>query len=203
MDLVNILEENGVFIKIKHVSNSASIIDLPEYNLDMVRAGIILYGLYPSNEVNKDAVKLKPVMTLKTRISNLKTVDMGVGISYGQIFKTQRPSNIATLPIGYADGYTRMLTGKGEVFVNGQRAEVVGKICMDQCMIDVTHIENVNIGDEVVIFGYEKDEYPSVDEIAEKIGTINYEVVCMVGRRVPRVYMSSGEIISMENYLLD
>ena len=203
MDLVNRLEENGVNIKIKHVSNSASIIDLPEYNLDMVRAGIILYGLYPSNDVNKDAIKLKPVMTLKTRISNLKTVDKGVGISYGQIFKTEKASKIATLPIGYADGYTRILTGKGQVFVNGQRAKVVGKICMDQCMIDVTHIENVNIGDEIVIFGYGKDEYPSVDEIAEKIGTINYEVVCMVGRRVPRLYMLNGEIISMENYLLD
>ena len=203
IELVNRLEEKGVNIKIKHVSNSASIIDLPEFNLDMVRPGIMLYGLYPSNEVNKETIKLKPVMTLKTKISNLKIVDKGVGISYGQIFKTEKPSKIATLPIGYADGYTRILTGKAEVFIDGQRAKVVGKICMDQCMIDVTHIENVNIGDEIVIFGYGKDGYPSVDEIGEKIGIINYEVVSTLGRRVPRVYISNGEIISIENYLLD
>lgn len=203
IELVNILEEKGVNIKIKHVSNSASIIDLPEYNLDMVRPGIMLYGLYPSNEVNKETIRIKPVMTLKAKISNLKIVDKGVGISYGQIFKTESPSKIATLPIGYADGYTRILTGKAEVFIDGQRAKVVGKICMDQCMIDVTHIENVNIGDEIVIFGYGKEDYPSVDEIGEQIGIINYEVVCTLGRRVPRVYISNGEIISVENYLLD
>ena len=203
IDLVNVLEEEGVKIKIKHVSNSASIIDLPEYNLDMVRPGIMLYGLYPSNEVNKETIKLKPVMTLKTKITNLKTVDKGIGISYGQIYKTEKISKIATLPLGYADGYTRILTGKAEVFIDGQRAKVVGKICMDQCMIDVTHIKDVKIGDEIVIFGYGKDEYPSIDEIGEKIGIINYEVVCTVGRRVPRVYMSNGEIISIENYLLD
>lgn len=203
MELVKELEERGLYINIKHVSNSASIIDLPDFNLDMVRAGIMLYGLYPSNEVNRKVIKLKPAMTLKAKISNLKTVETGVGISYGQIFITEKTSKIATLPLGYADGLTRILIGKAEVSIRGQRAKVVGKICMDQCMVDVSHIEDVNIGDEVVIFGYGKDTYPHVDEIAEKMGTINYEIVCMVGRRVPRVYISKGKIISIENYLLD
>ena len=203
MGLVNKLEENGMDIDIKHVSNSACIIDLPEFNLDMVRPGIILYGLYPSDEVHKESIKLKGAMTLKAKISNLKTVEKDVGISYGQIFRTEKISRIATLPLGYADGFTRTLTGKAQVFIGGQRANIVGRICMDQCMVDVSHIENVNIGDEVVIFGYDKDEYPKVDEIAKKIGTINYEVLCTLGRRVPRVYISEGELVSIENYLLD
>ena len=203
IEFVNILEEKGVNIKIKHVSNSASIIDLPDFNLNMVRAGIMLYGLYPSNEVNKEIIKLKPAMTFKTKIANLKTVEKDVGISYGQIFRTDKTSKIATIPLGYADGFSRNLTGKVEVCIGNQRAKVVGKICMDQCMVDVSHLENVKIGDEVVIFGYGNDGYPHADEIAEKIGTINYEIVCMVGRRVPRVYMSNEEIIGIKSYLLD
>ena len=203
MEFVSILEEKGINIKIKHVSNSASIIDLPNFNLNMVRAGIMLYGLYPSKEVKKDLIKLKPAMTLKTRIANLKTVDKGVGISYGQIFRTDKISKIATIPLGYADGFSRNLTGKAEVFIGGQRAKQVGKICMDQCMVDVSHLDNIKIGDEVVIFGYGNDGYPHVDELAEKIATINYEIVCMVGRRVPRVYISNEKIVSIKNYLLD
>lgn len=201
-ELVNKLEEKGLNIPIKHVSNSAGIIDLPEFNLNMVRAGIMIYGFYPSDEVNKNNIKLKSAMTLKAKISNLKTVAKGTGISYGQIFITEKESKIATIPIGYADGFTRMLTGKAEVYINGKRANVVGKICMDQCMIDVTEIEDVKLGDEVVIFGYEKEGYPEVDELAAKIGTINYEIICMVGRRVPRVYISDGEIINIKDYLL-
>lgn len=202
-EVLKALEENKVEIPIKHVSNSATIIDLPDFNLNMVRAGVMMYGLYPSNEVNKESIKLKPAMTLKARISNLKTVDKGVGISYGQVFKTEKESKIATLPLGYADGFTRMLSGKAEVFINGQRADVVGNICMDQCMVDVSHIEDVKLGDEVIIFGHGKEEYPHVNEIAEKIGTINYEIVCMVGRRVPRVYVSEGKIVKITDYLLD
>lgn len=201
-ELVNKLEEKGLNIPIKHVSNSAGIIDLPEFNLNMVRAGIMIYGFYPSDEVNKNNIKLKSAMTLKAKISNLKTVAKGTGISYGQIFVTEKESKIATIPIGYADGFTRMLTGKAEVYINGKRANVVGKICMDQCMIDVTEIEDIKLGDEVVIFGYEKEGYPEVDELAAKIGTINYEIICMVGRRVPRVYISNGEIINIKDYLL-
>lgn len=201
--LVNTLGKKGINIPIKHVSNSASIIDLPDFNLNMVRAGVMMYGFYPSNEVDRDTIELRPAMALKARISNLKTVDKDVGISYGQIFVTEKESKIATLPLGYADGFTRMLTGKAEVYINGQRADVVGKICMDQCMVDVTHIKDVKLGDEVVIFGHGREGYPHVDELAEKIDTINYEIVCMVGRRVPRVYISNGQIISIKDYLLD
>lgn len=197
------LEEKGLDIPIKHTSNSAAIIDLPEFNLNMVRAGIMIYGLKPSDEVKLDKVDLKPAMTLKARISHLKTVPKGTGISYGQIFVTERESKIATLPIGYADGFTRLLTEKAEVYVNGKRAKIVGKICMDQCMIDITDIEDVKIGDEVVLFGYGKEGYPHIDEVAEKLGTINYEIACMVGRRVPRVYISKGEIVKIVDYLLE
>lgn len=202
MYIVNALEERGLNIPIKHVSNSASIIDLPEFNLNMVRAGVMIYGFYPSDEVKKN-IELKPAMTLKAKISHLKVVPKGTGISYGQIFVTDKESKIATIPIGYADGFTRMLTGKAEVAINGKRAKIVGKICMDQCMIDVSHIEDVKLGDEVVLFGYGKEEYPHADEVASKIGTINYEVVCMISRRVPRVYMSSGNIVKIKDYLLE
>lgn len=203
INIVNKLEEKGLNIPIKHVSNSASIIDLPDYNLNMVRAGIMMYGFYPSKDVNKEKIILKPAMTLKAKISNLKVVDKGTGISYGQIFVTERESKIATIPIGYADGFTRMLTGKAEVYVKGKRVPIVGKICMDQCMIDVTEVEDITIGDEVVLFGYGKEGYPHVDEIAEKLDTISYEIVCMVGRRVPRVYISEEKVVKIRDYLLD
>jgi alanine racemase len=202
-NLVNALEEKELNIPIKHVSNSAAIIDLPEFNLDMVRAGIMIYGYYPSDEVNKEDIKLKPAMTLKAKISNLKTVEKGTGISYGQIFVTDKKSKIGTIPIGYADGFTRLLTGKAEVYIKGKRVNVVGKICMDQCMIDLSDIEDVKLGDEVVIFGYEKELYPRVEELAKKIDTINYEIICMVGRRIPRVYIKDSEIIKIKDYLSD
>lgn len=203
MKIIENLEEKGISIPIKHVSNSAAIIDLPEYNLNMVRAGIMIYGFYPSHEVNKDRMDLKPAMTLKAKISNIKQVPKGTGISYGQIYITEKESKIATIPIGYADGFTRMLTSKAEVFLKGQRVPIVGKICMDQCMLDITGLEDVNVEDEVVLFGYGEEGYPHVDEVAEKLGTINYEIVCMIGRRIPRVYIENGRIIDIEDYLLD
>lgn len=202
-DMLALLEEKGLNIEIKHVSNSAAIIDLPEYNLDMVRAGIMIYGLYPSEQVDREKIKLKPVMSLKARIAHLKTVEKDTGISYGQIFKTKKRSKIATLPLGYADGFTRLLTEKAQVYLSGKRVDVVGKICMDQCMIDVSELEDVKLGDEVIIFGYGQEGYPHADELAEKIGTINYEIVCMVSRRIPRVYLSKGKIIGVKDYLLD
>lgn len=200
--LVKKLEGHGVKIPIKHVSNSAAIIDLPEYNLDMVRAGIMLYGLYPSHEVNKSRVNLKPAMTLKAKISHIKDVPKGTGVSYGHIHVTEQASKIGTLPIGYADGFTRMLTNKGEAGIKGERAPIVGRICMDQCMIDISHIKNVNVGDEVILFGDGKDNSPHIDDVAEKLGTINYEIVCMVSKRVPRVYIKDAQIIKIRDYLL-
>ncbi|MBU5427416.1 alanine racemase [Tissierella pigra] len=202
MEIINKLENRGLNIKIKHMSNSAGIIDLRDYDLDMVRAGIMIYGLYPSDEVNKEYIVLKPAMALKTKIVHLKTVSRGTGISYGHTFITERESKIATIPIGYADGFTRLLSNKAEVYIRGKRAKIVGNICMDQCMIDVSHIENIELGDEVVIFGYEKG-HPHVDELGAKLGTINYEIICMVSRRVPRVYISDGKIVKIKDYLLE
>ena len=201
MYIVNELEKRGLSIPVKHVSNSAAIIDIPDYNLNMVRAGIMLYGYYPSNEVNKDRVKLLPAMSLKAKVSNVKTVPKGTGISYGLIFVTERESKIATIPIGYADGFTRMLSSKTEAYMKGKRVSVVGRICMDQCMIDVTEIDDVNIGDEVVLFGYEEGAL-SADDIAKRLNTISYEVLCMVGRRVPRIYVKNGNIIDVDDYLI-
>ena len=200
--IVNKLEEKGVYIPIKHASNSAAIMEFPEYNLNMVRAGIMLYGLYPSDKVDKNNIKLKPAMTLKAKISNIKEVSENAGISYGQIFVTKRKSKIATIPIGYADGFTRLLTSKGETFINGKTVPIVGKICMDQCMLDVTDVENVNIGDEVILFG-DGEFGPHIDDISNKLNTINYEIICMVGRRVPRVYVKNGKIVGIVDYLLE
>lgn len=195
------LEKKGLSIPIKHISNSAAIVDLPDINFNMVRPGIILYGIYPSNDVNKKALNLKPVMSLKTKISNIKTLSEEGGISYGFSFRAPKGTKVATIPIGYADGYTRLLSNKGEVLVRGQKTRIIGTICMDQCMIDVTGIDEINIGDEVILFGSDGINEITVDEVAQKIGTISYEVLCMVGRRVPRVYIKDGEITMITDYL--
>ncbi|RKD30070.1 alanine racemase [Thermohalobacter berrensis] len=201
--LVESLEDKGIVIPIKHISNSAATIDLPDYNLNMVRPGIMLYGLYPSDEVNKEKVKLKPAMTLKTHISHVKQVSEGTGVSYGLTFTTDKKSTIGTLPIGYADGFTRLLSNKTEVAIKGKRAPIIGRICMDQSMVDLTDIERVKPGDEVIIMGDGKDNSPHIDEIAKILGTINYEVVCMVSRRVPRVYIKNDKIVCIKDYLLE
>ena len=202
-ELLEKLEVEGIEIPIKHCANSAAIIDMQDYHLDMVRAGIMLYGLYPSDEVNKEDVKLKQVMSLKAKISHLKEIEAGIGISYGLKHVTANQAKIATLPIGYADGFTRMLSGKAEVIVKGKKVPVVGRICMDQCMIDVTGIDALNRGDVVTLIGKEGEQEISVDDVAAKLGTINYEVVCMMGKRIPRVYILNGEIVKIKDYLLD
>ena len=178
------LKCRDIDIPLKHIANSAAILELPQTQFNMVRPGIILYGLWPSNEV-KQTIELRPVMQFKALVSLVKEVPGGVGVSYGCTYVTKRPSRIATLPVGYADGWTRLLAEKASVLIRGHRASVIGRICMDQCMIDVTDIPDVQAGDEVLLFGGE--ELP-VDEIADHLGTINYEIVCMVGKRVPRVY---------------
>lgn len=202
LKLIEDLEKKNIRIPIKHISNSGAIIDLPDYNLDMVRAGIMMYGLYPSNEVKKEKIFLKPAMTLKTTICHIKTVPKGTSISYRRDFTTIKEAKIATIPIGYADGISRLLASKGEVFVKGSRAPMVGRICMDQIMIDVSDINDIMVGDEVVIFGYGEKGYPHIDDIAKQLDTINYEIICMMGRRVPRVYIENGKIIEIEDYLL-
>lgn len=202
MNLCTELTRAGIHIPVKHVCNSAGILQYPEMHLDIVRPGIILYGLYPSREV-AGKIDLRPAMTLKANVIFVKDVDKDTYVSYGRTFRTDRKSRIATIPIGYADGYTRLMSNKGKMLVNGEFAPVVGRICMDQCMLDVTDLEHeVHVGDEVVIFGRQNGACISVDEIAEQVGTINYELVCIIGKRIPRVYLKGGKICSVLNYLL-
>ncbi|ACO83977.1 alanine racemase [Clostridium botulinum] len=198
---INKLEEKNIQVPIKHIANSAAIIDLENTHLDAVRAGIIMYGYYPSNYVLRNNINLKPVMSLKTSIVHIKKVSSGEYISYGGTFKTKRESIIATLPIGYADGYNRLLSNKGKVIVNGKLAPVIGRVCMDQCMIDVTFIENLKVGDVVTIMGEENGVSYTAEDIASQIGTISYEVICNVNKRVPRVYKKDGKIINVVNYI--
>ncbi|KEI95396.1 alanine racemase [Clostridium botulinum A2B7 92] len=200
-EFINKLEEKNIQVHIKHIANSAAIIDLESTHLDAVRAGIIMYGYYPSNYVLRNNIKLKPVMSLKTSIVHIKKVSSGEYISYGRTFKTERESIIATLPIGYADGYNRLLSNKGKVIVNGKLAPVIGRVCMDQCMIDVTSIENLKVGDVVTIMGEENGVSYTAEDIASQIGTISYEVICNVNKRVPRVYKKDGKIINVVNYI--
>mgnify|MGYP000901101129 CR=1 FL=1 len=200
---LGLLKERGVNPKIKHAGNSASLIDLPELKMDAVRVGIIQYGLYPSEDVIKDNISLKPVMSVKTNVVYIKEVDAGTPISYGRRFITKRKSKIATLPVGYADGYSRMLFGKAKVILNGRFAPVVGNICMDQCMIDITDLGDIAVGDEVIIMGGDKGISILAEDLADLLGTINYEVLCMFSKRVPRVYYKGGSLVSVRNYLIN
>ncbi len=203
MSICSELSRVGVHIPVKHVCNSAGIMEYPEMHLDMVRPGIILYGIYPSDEVDRSKISLKPAMTLKANVILVKDVERDTCISYGRTFKTARESRIATIPIGYADGYTRLLSNKGQVLVNGEKVPVVGRICMDQCMIDVTDARHpVSVGDEAVLFGRQGGEEISVGEVASAIGTISYEVLCIIGKRIPRVYIQNGKICNVLNYLI-
>lgn len=182
------LEENGIQIPIKHAANSAGVLNFPSSYFDMVRPGIMVYGLYYSREVAV-AENLQPAMSFRTAIIHLKTVIPETSISYGRTFITEKESIIATLPVGYADGYNRLLSNKGEVLVRGRRAPIVGRVCMDMTMIDVSHVPGVKIGDEVVLFGKQGNAEIPMDEIADKTNTIVNEVACSIGKRVPRVYL--------------
>jgi alanine racemase len=201
MEVVSELEKAGLAIPIKHVSNSAGIIDCPEYQFDMVRAGIMLYGLYPSKEVDHTRIRLKEVMSLKAEIAQVKWVESGEGISYGLKYKAGGPSQIATLPLGYADGYSRLLSFKAQAIVKGQVKPIVGRICMDQCMMEVNGLD-VASGDCVTLFGKAGALEISIDTVAQWLGTINYEVVCMIGKRVPRRYISQGQVVHNVDYNL-
>ena len=193
------LKKQGVEPRIKHVSNSAAIIDLPEYALDMVRPGIMLYGYEPSPDVDLSKVSLKPAMALKARLSNVKTVTKGAGIGYGLTFTTKRPSIIGTLPIGYADGYRRALSNRSWVDFHGDKVPIVGRVCMDQCIIDLTDAEAAQIGDEVILFG--GGCAPRVEEMAKLLDTIPHEVTCAIARRVPRVFLKGGKVFEIHDYL--
>ena len=188
VDFINELRRTGMNPLLCHAANSAAIIDMPETHLDMVRAGIAIYGLYPSHEVNKDRVALKPAMTLKSKIVHLKKVPSGFKISYGSTYQTPKPTTIASIPVGYADGFNRLLSSRGYMLVRGRRAPIVGRVCMDQTMLDVGQIPDVDLEDEVVIFGRQGHESITVDEIAETLNTINYEIVSSLTARVPKIY---------------
>lgn len=191
--LLDRLASRGVKVGLRHAANSGAIMEMPETHLDMVRAGISLYGLYPSEEVDRGRIDLKPALSLKARIVHLKPVTAGTCISYGCTFQTRKPTVIATVPIGYADGYSRGLSNRGTMLVRGQRVPIVGRVCMDLTMIDVGGVPGVSMGDEVVLIGRQNGAGISADEVAATLSTINYEVVAALTDRVPRVYILNSE----------
>ncbi|MGN0447795.1 MAG: alanine racemase [Acutalibacteraceae bacterium] len=196
------LSEKGLNIPIKHMSNSAGIMNFSD-SFDMVRAGIVLYGLYPSDDVEKSYLKVLPALKWVAKISFIKLLPEDREISYGGIYKTDKPRLIATVPVGYADGYPRCLSNIGEVLVGGKRAPIVGRVCMDQFMIDVTDIDGVEVGSEVTLFGTDKGQTLSIEEISGKAHSFNYELICRISRRIPRLYYKDGKQEKAKHYLLD
>lgn len=188
------LEKENIFIPIKHMSNTAGIMEFKEANYNMVRCGIATYGIYPSDEVSKDKVRLIPAMELKTHVIYVKDVEAGVGISYGATYVTDKKRRIATIPVGYADGYSRNLSNTGKVIIHGQYAPIVGRICMDQFMVDVSDIPDVKQGDLVTLLGKDQDACISAEELAAWSHSFPYELVCTIGKRIPRVYIDNDEL---------
>lgn len=188
-----LLEEEGIHIPIHHCSNSAGIIRLQEANMDMVRAGITIYGIYPSDEVEKEPVPLRPVMSLVSHVSHVKTIKAGTAVSYGGTYTAPGDVRLATVPVGYADGYPRLLSGKGWVLIGGKKAPICGRVCMDQFMVDVTDIEGVTVGSLVTLMGTQGEETISVETLGDLSGRFPYEFVCDIGKRVPRVYTYDTE----------
>lgn len=197
---VEMLEGRGIQIPIKHLNNSAGIMNFDEY-FDMCRMGIILYGLYPSEEVDKSLLDIKPVMSWLTHISHIKTLEAGREVSYGGTFKTTEPRVIATIPVGYADGYPRCLSNKGRVIINGQYAPIVGRVCMDQFMVDVTDVDGAELDSTVTLVGKDGDAELSMEEVSNAAYSFNYELPCRIARRVPRTYYKDGKFIKSTNYM--
>ena len=189
------MEKRNVEIPYYDCDNSAGIIDFPDMKHDLARAGISTYGMYPSEEVNRDAVDLKPVLSLVSHVIFVKTVEPGTSISYGGTFVAPKQMKVATIPVGYGDGYPRSLSNKGCVLIHGKRARILGRVCMDQFMVDVTDIPEVQFMDQAVLIGEDQDDRITVDELAELSGRFNYEFVCCLGKRIPRVYTSGGQIV--------
>lgn len=198
---VDSLSQLGINFTVRHCSNSAAILNFPEMNFDMVRAGIILYGHYPSKEVRRP-IKLLPVMELKAVISMVKEIPEGTPVSYGGTFISDKRKTLATVPIGYADGYPRLVSNKMYMLVDGKKAPVLGNVCMDQTVIDVTGIEGVREGKQITVFGTDNGTYLDVSQIADKAGLLNYEILCGLSRRVPRVYVKDNKIIETTDYML-
>lgn len=192
--------ELGLTIPVKHCSNSAAILEMPQANMDMVRAGITTYGLYPSEEVSKDIVPLRAAMSLYSHIVYCKTIHAGQSVSYGGLFTAQKDTRVATIPVGYGDGYPRSLSGKGYVLIRGKKAPILGRVCMDQFMVDISEIPEAMDGDKVTLLGMDGTERITAEELGELSGRFNYEFVCDLGKRIPRVYIQHGEITEVRDY---
>ena len=196
------LQAKGVQIPIRHMDNSAGLMNFPNH-YEMVRSGIVTYGMYPSSDVSPQLLQLKPALQWLSRITHVKTLEAGREISYGGTYVTTKPTRVATSPVGYADGYRRSLSGKFYVLIHGKKAPILGRICMDQMMVDVTDIPDVTLNDRVVLVGKSGDEEITMEQLAAAMDTINYEVVCGISRRVPRVYCRRGKTVHSVHYLLD
>ena len=192
--------ELGITIPVKHCSNSAAILEMPQANMDMVRAGITTYGLYPSEEVSKDIVPLRAAMSLYSHIVYCKMIHAGQSVSYGGLFTAQKDTRVATIPVGYGDGYPRSLSGRGYVLIHGKRAPILGRVCMDQFMVDISEIPEAMDGDKVTLLGMDGTERITAEELGELSGRFNYEFVCDLGKRIPRVYLQHGEITEVKDY---
>ena len=203
-EFLGYLKELGVKIPIRHCSNSAGIVESLESNhMDMVRAGIAIYGMYPSDEVDHNSVKLTPAMEIKSCITYIKEIETGTAVSYGGTFVADHTMKVATIPVGYGDGYVRSLSGKGDVLIHGKRAAILGRICMDQFMVDVTDIPDVQEDDEVTLLGSDGAECIMMEELAEKSGGFHYEMICDIGKRIPRVYLKDGKVVGTKDYFDD
>ncbi len=198
--MIQMLEQRGVKIPIHHCSNSAGIVEIPEANMDLVRAGITLYGLWPSDEVDKTKISIKPALSLITHVAYVKELEAGHSISYGGTYTTKETRRIATIPVGYADGYARSLSNKGDVLIHGRRAPICGRVCMDQFMVDVTDIPDVTVGDEVILIGSVGEETITMEEVGAISGRFNYEFVCDLGKRIPRVYVHKGKVVGTKDH---
>ena len=194
------LEKEGLSFRYCHCSNSAGIIDLPEANMDLVRAGISTYGMYPSEEVDKTAVPLRPALSLIAHVTHVKWIEKGTAVSYGGTFVAEERMKVATIPTGYGDGYPRSLSGKGYVLIHGQKAPILGRVCMDQFMVDVTQIPDVKFGDRVTLVGRDGDASLPVETLSELSGRFNYEFVCDINKRVPREYLHGGRVVYQEDF---
>ncbi len=194
------LAQRGVTFQYYHCSNSAGIIDVPEANMDLVRAGISTYGLYPSEEVHKENVPLKPAMELISHVAHVKWVEAGTPVSYGGTYITDRKTKIATIPVGYGDGYPRSLSNKGYVLIHGKKAPILGRVCMDQFMVDATEIDDVKYADKVTLVGNDGDEKLPVEALSGLSGRFNYEFVCDLGKRIPREFIRHGDIVEQMDY---